>query len=305
MSQNSLRNLAVTGASGHLGRRVVELLLESRTDHIVAITRHPEKIADLAARGGEIRTASFDDPGSLLKAFGEAERALIISTDVLDQSGRRLQQHRNAVDAAVRAGVKHVVYTSMPYPMLDSPIFFAPDHRGTEEALAASPLSWAVLRNYWYTDFLPMKLSPAVATGQLFSAAGEGGAAYITREDCARAAAAALASKDFSRRTLNVTGPAVVGYAELARIVSEISGRTVTYLPLSPQALIDGMLKAGVPEMFAGLAAGADLAMAKGYMGPAAQDFTELTGRKPTPVAEFLGANRAALVDQAGRAVGR
>ena len=304
MSQNNSRNLGVTGASGHLGRRVVELLLESGADHIVALTRNPEKIADLAARGAETRPASFDDPESLRKAFAGVERALIISTDALGQPGKRLAQHRNAVEAAVRAGVKHVVYTSMPNPKPDSPIFFAPDHRGTEEALAASPLSWTALRMYWYTDFLPTKLAPAVASGQLFSAAGDGGAAYITREDCARAAAAALASQDTSKRTLNVTGPAVVGYAELARIASEVSGRAVTYVPLSAQALKEGMLKAGVPAMFADLAVGADLAMAKGYMGPATNDFTELTGRRPTAVAEFLRANRNALLGQAGSAAG-
>src|SRR5689334_9931004 len=107
------QTLLVTGASGHLGRRVIELLLESNAGHLIATTRSPDKLAGLAARGVEVRQADFDDPGSLAAAFAGADRLLLISTDALDGTDRRIVQHGNAVAAAEQAGVKHVVYTSL------------------------------------------------------------------------------------------------------------------------------------------------------------------------------------------------
>lgn len=295
MRNETRRTLLVTGASGHLGRRVVELLLEKRAGHVVAATRTPEKLADLAQQGAEVRRADFDDPGSLATAFAGADRLLIISTDAITEPGRRLKQQRTAVGASEKAGVKHVIYTSMPHADKNTIIFFAPDHRGTEDALASSRLTWTILRCYWYTDYLPMSLAPAIASGKLFSAAGEGGAAYVTREDCARAAAAALAANDTVKRTLELTGPAVVAFDELAGIASEISGRSVESIKIDTDTLKKGLVGHGVPELFADLTVQAQLSMKQGLMGPATTVFRELTGQSPTTVAEFLKANRAAL----------
>lgn len=299
MEAQQPRTLLVTGASGHLGRRVVELLLEAQAGRIVATTRTPEKLSELAPRGVEVRKADFEDRVTLAGAFAGAQRMLLISTDALDKPGRRLKEHLAAVHAAVQAGVQHVVYTSMPHPAA-SPIFFAPDHKGTEEALQASPLTWTVLRNNWYSDFLLFSLPAAVAKGQLVSSAGDGGAAYVTREDCARAAVAALISEEKSNRLLDVTGPAVVGFAELARIASEISGRNVSYVRMTPEALKEALLKAGTPAPFAEIRIQAELAMARGLMGPATSEVLRLTGRKPVSVSEFLGTQRLALLGQVG-----
>src|SRR6202167_4265284 len=215
MSMSSERTLFVTGASGHLGRRVVELLLEMETGKIVAGTRKPEKLADLAARGVVVRHADFEDPQGLAAALAGVDGVLIVSTDAIDRPGRRLAQHRAAVAAAVSAGVKHAAYTSMPNPET-SPVVFAPDHLGTEQALKASGLSYTILRMCWYTDFLIPTLAPAVASGNLIAATGQGGAPYVTREDCAQAAAAALASSETSSKTWNITGPELVTYTDLA-----------------------------------------------------------------------------------------
>jgi NAD(P)H dehydrogenase (quinone) len=268
------RTLVVTGASGHLGRRAVELLLDAEAGHIVAATRSPEKLASLADRGAEVRRADFDDPVSFIEAFAGADRLLLVSTDAL---GRRLPQHRAAIRAALRGGVKHVVYTSLPNPeKWESDL--ATEHAETETALRASGLGWTMLRNNLYTDNLLPKLSDAIASGQLVSAAGDRGAAYVTREDCAGAAAAALASSDFDGRTFDVTGPAAVTHAELAKIASDVSRSRVEYVR-TPSG-----------DSF-------EVAIAKGYLEAVTNAVKELTGHPPTSVAEFVAEHADVLIE--------
>jgi NAD(P)H dehydrogenase (quinone) len=290
MSENQQPTLLVTGASGNLGRLVVELLLEKgiAPGKIVAASRTPEKLADFAGRGVLVRKADFEDTASLAEAFVGVDRLLLVSTDALDVPGRRLKQHQNAVKAAEEAGVSHVVYTGIVNPTPDFPAFVNPDHGGTEEALAASKLGFTVLRENIYTDYLLNSLGQAVATGQLFSAAREGKTAYITREDCARAAAAALASSFSGRRTVDITGPAAVSQHDVAVIASAVSGHPVTYIPLELEALIQGMVGAGLPRPLAEAFATFDAATAQGQFTEASNGVEALTGRKPTSVAEFL-----------------
>ncbi|HEY3171766.1 MAG TPA: NAD(P)H-binding protein [Thermoanaerobaculia bacterium] len=270
------KTLVVTGASGHLGRRVIELLLDAEAGRIVAATRSPEELAALADRGAEIRRADFDDPVSLIEAFAGADRLLLISTDAL---GRRLPQDRAAIDTALRTGVRHVVYTSLPNPDKWEGDF-ASEHAEAETALRASGLGWTMLRNNLYTDYLVTKLSNAIASGQLVAAAGDRGAAYVTREDCAGAAAAALASSDFDGRTFDVTGPAAVTHAELAKIASDISRSRVEYVR-TPSG-----------DSF-------DVAIAKGYLEAVTGSVEELTGYPPTSVAEFLTDHAEILIEAA------
>jgi NAD(P)H dehydrogenase (quinone) len=295
MSMTLERTLFVTGASGHLGRRVVELLLEKGAGKIVAGTRKPEKLADLAARGVDVRHVDFDDAKGLEAALAGVDRVLIISTDAIDRPGRRLAQHQAAVAAAARAGVKHAVYTSMPNPET-SPVVFAPDHLGTEEALKASGLSWTITRMCWYTDFLIPTLAPAVASGKLIAATGQGGAPYVTREDCAQAAAAALESTETSNKTWNITGPAVVTYAELAKLASELTSRPVTFVPVDAAERASQLVAVGTPEPIAKMLVSGQLAIAQGKMGTATTAVKELTGREPMSVREFLSAHKAALM---------
>jgi NAD(P)H dehydrogenase (quinone) len=289
------RTLFVTGASGHLGRRVVELLLERAADKIVAGTRKPEKLADLAARGVEVRPADFEDPKSLEAALGGADRVLIISTDAIDRPGRRIAQHRAAVAAAVNARVKHAVYTSMPNPET-SPVVFAPDHLGTEDALKSSGLNYTILRNCWYTEFLVPGLAQAVASGKLISATGDGGAPYVTREDCAQAAAAALASSETNNKTWNITGPDLVAYADLAKLASDITGHAVAFEAVTPEEREKQLVAAGTPEFIARLLVSSQKAIAQGKMGTPTTAVKELTGREPRSVRDFLTASKAALM---------
>lgn len=287
----SQKTLLVTGASGHLGRRVVELLLEANAGQIIATTRTPEKLADLSAKGVIVRQADFDDTASLVEAFKGADRLLLISTDVMDTPGRRLSQHINAVKAAEQAGVKHVVYTSLIKPGADSPIPLAADHRGTEAALTESKLGWTVLRENVYTEVLLGSIGQALQMGQLMTAAGQGKIAYITREDCAQAAAGALASDFEGRQTLDITGPEALSHAEIAAIASQITGRNIPYIPLDYNVLVQGMVGAGLPQPVAEIYASFDVAIAEGRFDVVSSAVKDLSGKTPTSVAEFLTAN--------------
>jgi NAD(P)H dehydrogenase (quinone) len=290
-----MKNLLVTGAGGRLGRRVVELLVEADAGKVIATTRRPEKLADLAARGVEVRRADFDEPDSLARAFAGADRMLLVSTDALHLPGLRLRQHRNAVAAAEKTGVGHVVYTSAPAPHPTPESSLIDDHFWTEQALAASSLAWTILRDNIYAEIILRGLPHAVATGRLVTACGESGRSYVTREDCARTAAAALASAS-GRQILDVTGPAAVTQAELAAIASELTGRPVTHVSVGPAELREGLRHAGLPPFMADALVAFDVAAAQGYHAVVTPTVKALTGREPTSVRAFLTAHRAALL---------
>ena len=186
------RTLLVMGSAGSLGRRVVDLLMEARAGRVIAASRSPDKISNVTLRGAEVRGIDPDVPSSLDAAFVGVNRMLIISTDAIDPSGRRLQRNRNVIEAAARAGVQHVVYTSVSGAAPDSVVAGTPHHYETEQMLAASSLGWTVLRKNIYAENLLPALTRAVATGRWETAAGEGYAAYVTREDYAQAAASSI-----------------------------------------------------------------------------------------------------------------
>jgi NAD(P)H dehydrogenase (quinone) len=298
MSHSNTPTLLVSGASGNLGRRVVQLLLEKKVGRVVAASRDTSKLADLAALGAELRTLDFDaSVEEQAKAFAGVERALIVSSDALDRPGRRVEQHQRAIQAAERAGVKHIVYTSFVNPDADSPVAVAVDHRLTEAALEASSLGFTNLRNNLYADLLLESAPSAVASGKLFAAIGDGAIAYVTREDCAQAAAGVLANtKNLAGRvSIDITGPAAITQAELAAILSQISGRSVEYVPLTPEQLKAGMVANGLPAPIADLLVSFDVGAKQGRLAVVSGAVRELAGRAPQSVIEFLTAHRAAL----------
>jgi len=292
MSANGKPTLLVTGASGKLGQRVLELLLEANTANIVAATRSPEKLASFAQRGVEVRQADFSDPATLPKAFAGVDRLLLISTDTI---GSRLDHQIAAIKAAEAAGVKHVLYTSIANLEATSSSFAAPDHYGTEQALINSKMGYTFLRNNIYTDMFLGSLGQAIASGTIYAASADGKIGYVTREDCARVAAAALADNFEGRRILEVTGPEALSQHDIAQIASTISGTPVKYVPLPAEALISGMVSAGLPQFVAELLASFDTSAAKGELNVVTDVVEKFTGRKPTSVADFLAANRQAL----------
>lgn len=286
--------LLVTGASGHLGRQVLSLLLARNAGPIIATTRQPASLADFAARGVDVRRADFDDPASLAVAFAGAKRALLISTDAVDRPGARLAQHRAAIAAFVTAGVEHVVYTSLPNPV-GSATTIAADHAGTEAALAATKLDYTILRNNLYADLLLFSLPNAVATGSLIDARGNGAIAWVTRDDCAAAAAGALL-EGAGRTTTDVTGPAAITSAELAAITSRVSGRAVAHVAVPAADLIAGMVAHGMPQPIAELYASFDVSTAKGEYAAVSDTVARFAGRPATTVEAFLRDHAAALL---------
>jgi NAD(P)H dehydrogenase (quinone) len=285
----------VTGASGQLGRRVLELLLEANAGPIIAATRTPEKLSDFADKGVTVRHGDFDDPASLATTFADVDRLLLISTDVLGQPGKRLQQHLNAVKAAEEAGVSHVIYTSITNAT-DTPVLFAPDHAGTEEALAQTALGWTILRNNLYMDFLIPPLNRAYEAGGYLKATADGKTAYVTREDCARAAAAVLNSSFTGQRILDISGPQSLSQAEVAAVASKVTNQPLNYVPIEHDALIDGMVGAGLPRPVAEIYASLDAAIAQGKFDVLTNTVQELSSQNPIALSELLATHKDALL---------
>lgn len=280
--------LFVTGASGQLGRQTVEFLLASGKGRVIAGSRDPEKLADLAAKGAEIRKVDFDHPETLATAFQGVDRLLLVSTDAIDKPGRRLIQHTAAIKAAEAAGVKHILYTSATNASPDSASIALQDHYETEQAIAASPLGHTILRNTLYVDNLLMSLPQILASGQWFHAAADGKIARVTREDCARAAAAALESDFDGRRIIEISGPELQDVAEIAAILSDLSGKPVKAIALDEASLTEGLKQAGIPDIFARLLATFDTAQAKGEFNILTSAVRDLTGKDPATVESFL-----------------
>jgi NAD(P)H dehydrogenase (quinone) len=274
----------VTGASGQLGQRVVHHLLETSgvaASEIVAASRKPEQLSAFAEKGVLTRRVDFEDAASMEAAFAEVEKVLIISTDSLDRPGHRLVQHRAAVAAAEKAGVQHLLYTSMPEPT-NSPLLFAPDHEGTEAAIAASAVpAWTILRNNWYFENVMASVAPALASGHWYSAAGEGKVAHIARDDIARAVAAALVAAGTAKTTYTLTGASHYSHREMAALVSQAAGKQITVIDVPLEGLVQGMVGAGLPEPVARVFASVDTMIGHGGLAKITGDFKALTGIEP------------------------
>jgi len=290
------RTLLVTGAAGKLGRLAVEALIGSTDDKIVAGTRDPAKLADLAARGAEVRHIDFDDADSLEAGFAGVDRLLIVSTDAVDRPGRRLEQQQRAVAAAHKVGVKHIVYTSMPKPEPGSAIVFAADHFGTEQAIKASGLSYTILRVSWYQENLTMSLPNAFKSGEWYSAAGEGKVSHVARDDVARAAAAALASDSAAKETYDITSDEAFTAEQIAAIAAKATGKPLKVVHVTDQQLIGGLKAHGVPAPMAAFIACFDTNTRQGGMTAPTDAVRNLTGRPPRRLEAYLTEHAAEFV---------
>lgn len=243
--------ILITGASGQYGRLAIDGLLAKGVpaSSLLLLTRDPAKLADYALQGSSIRQGSFDDPvETLAEAFTGAETMLFISTS---RAGKRLPQHQAAVDAAVKAGIEHIVYTSILSAHLENPTaLVAREHHATEKMLRASGLYWTALRDAQYSEALTdVAGPPALKAGVLRVNAGQGKMAFISREDCVGPAVNILADPSSHRnKAYHITGPELLSWADAARIMGEVVGKTLFYESLTDDeqlAIFDAM---GIPR---------------------------------------------------------
>ncbi|MGX1771258.1 SDR family oxidoreductase [Nocardia brasiliensis] len=280
--------VAVTGASGQLGRLVVESLLRAGVTPIVAIVRDPQRVADLAERGVQVRAASYDDAEALDRALAGVDRVLLVSGN---EFGARVAQHTNVIRAAERAGVRLLAYTSIPLGA-DSPLILAQEHIGTEAVLAESTVPHAILRNSWYWENYLGGLAHTVESGVLHGAAGTGRVSGAARADYAEAAAKVLTTEGHEGQVYELGGDEHLTYAELAQLISEAAGKPVRYENLTEAQYLAALVQAGMPEEHAKVIADADSGIAAGVLDVTSGHLQKLLGRSSTPALEVF---RAAL----------
>lgn len=285
--------IAITGAAGHLGRRTAQLVLDRvPPGEVVLITRRPDAIADLADAGATVRHGDFDEPASLPAAFAGVDRVLLISTDVL---GNRVAQHTAAIEAAAAPGVGHVIYTSIVNAGSELPLVVSHEHGATEQAIRDRGLRWTALRNGLYAEFQLGAAARAAASGQLVHNSGDGATAYVSREDCAAAAAAVLATDGHEDRAYDITGPELVTQAQFAALVADITGRPVTAVAIDDDAATQGLVAAGVPAEAAPAYASFGTAIREGVLDGVSPAVEDLTGRAPRSLRDVLEAHRSEL----------
>ena len=270
--------IVVTGASGHLGRLVLAGLRERLpANEIIATTRTPDAAADL---GVEVRHADFDEPATLPAAYAGADTLVLISSNDV---GRRAAQHKAAIDAAVSAGVRSIVYTSVLHAS-NSPLIIAPDHRETEAAIVGSGLTYTILRNGWYTENYEQPITIARETGTIIGSAGDGRVASATREDYAAAAVAVLTTPGHTNAIYELAGDTAWTYAELADEVAAAFGRPVSYSNLTFEEHTAALREAGALEVYATF----DRDIARGALEDTSGQLRQLIGRPTTSLAEYL-----------------
>lgn len=236
---------ALSGANGHLGHLVLKhLLTQVPANQIIATTRDPQQLADIASLGVVVRRADFSDPTTLAAAFAGASRLLIISTYAV---GKSVEMHKAAIAGAVEAGVKHIAYTSTPHADPDSTNPLLADHGQTELALAASGIPWTALRNSFYAEALKHALALLLVKGQLHIPEGLVKHSWIMREDCARAAVGALIGTLTTTGPIDVTGPEAFSFVDLATRLSSLSEYPITTHRLPDQEIVAQLTAQGIP----------------------------------------------------------
>lgn len=283
--------IVVTGATGKLGRIVVDELLKKVPAREIAVAvRSPEKAADLASRGVEVRRADYGKPETLAGALAGAEKLLLISSS---EVGQRATQHRAVVEAAKKAGVRLIAYTSILHADT-STLALAAEHKATEEAIRASGIPFVLLRNGWYTENYSENLEPALKQGALVGSAGEGHIAAATREDYAAAAVTVLTGAGHDNKVYELAGDRPFTMSELAAEVARQAGKPVVYQDLPPARYKDILVGVGLPLPYAEILVDADVGASRGGLDDSSGDLRRLLGRPTTPLSKAISSGLAA-----------
>ncbi|KUO11493.1 SDR family oxidoreductase [Streptomyces sp. DSM 15324] len=279
-------SIVVTGATGKLGRHVVEQLLEKvPAEQITAVVRDEAKAADFAARGVRLAVADYNAPETFDGLFAAGDKVLLISGNEFDKG--RPAQHQVVIDRAKAAGVALLAYTSAPGTLSAA---LADDHRATEAALTSSGVPYALLRNGWYHENYTEQLAPVLEHNAVVAAAGEGRVSSASRADYAAAAVAVLTGEGHENKTYELGGDEAWSFAEYAAELSRQTGKEIVYNAVPGEALIGILTGAGLPEPFAAILAGVDASIEKGELVVDSGDLARLAGRPTTPLAEAVTA---------------
>ncbi|ELY4522312.1 SDR family oxidoreductase [Cronobacter turicensis] len=277
--------IAITGATGHLGQRVIDTLLNTvAAQEIVAIVRNPAKAAALSAKGVQVRAADYGNVAALTAAFAGVEKLLLISSS---EVGQRAPQHRNVIDAAKTAGVKLIAYTSLLHADR-SPLGLADEHVATEKMLADAGIPYVLLRNGWYTENYLASVPPALEHGVFIGSAGDGKIASASRQDYAEAAAKVLTLDNQAGRVYELAGDNAWTLRDLTALLSKETGKTVAYQNLSEADFAAALAGAGLPEGFAKLLADSDIGASKGGLFDDSRQLSALIGRPTTSLETSL-----------------
>jgi NAD(P)H dehydrogenase (quinone) len=278
--------IAVTGATGHLGRLVVSGLLDAGVpaDEVIAVVRAAERASDLAERGVHVREAAYTEPAALESALEGVDRLLLVSGN---EVGQRVEQHGNVLRAAQATGVELVLYTSAPKAD-DTPLPLAPEHLATERLIAEVGIPAVVLRNNWYFENYDEQIGRAAQTGELVGSAGEGRVAAATRADFAAATVVVLTAAEATPGVVELGGDQAWTLSELAAAVAAEVDREVTYRDLSPEEHVRTLVAAGLPEGTAQFVAALDQSIGQGALDTGSTALSGLIGRPTTTLAEYV-----------------
>lgn len=277
--------ILVTGATGKLGAKVVETLLKSVPANQLAVSvRNPEKAEGLRARGVEVRQGDFDRPETLDTAFTGIDRLLIISADGDNET--RIRQHGDAIDAAKRAGVKFLAYTSIANAM-ENKNFLAPTHQATEEAILKTGIPYSFLRNNWYLENEISSIQGVLAGAPWVTSAGNGKVGWALQLDYAEAVANVLAGNGHENTIYELSGK-LLTQEELASALGAVLGKNVSVQQVDDAAYADIMKAAGVPDFVIPILVGIQQGIREGTLEVESSDFEKLLGRPVTPINEAL-----------------
>ena len=287
-----MSTILVTGATGQLGKAVVnELLQKVDASTISVLVRDPQKAQELQAKGVDVRQGDYNEYASLVAAFQGVDKLYFVSSsDIMN----RFAQHQNVVKAAVEAGVGHIFYTSAQRRSEDgtSPIALVADaHWKTDQLIQETGLTYTILKHGLYSDILPMFMGETVLdTGTIFLPAGEGKSSFVSRSDFAVAAAILLTSEGHENKVYEMGSPVAYSFHDIARILSELSGKPVQYVAPSVEVFTQQLKTYGLPDQAIEGMATFCAAIAQGEFDFPSTDLETILGRKPQPVSEFLKA---------------
>ncbi len=277
--------IAITGASGHLGKATLEFLLtNTKPESLVAIVRDPKKVTAFADKGVVVRQGDYDDQASFAASLADVDTLLLVSSAAVGDE--RVRQHSNVINAAKEAGVKHIFYTSAPNPSLTALFTPAIDHFRTEKLLVESGLTYTIFRNNLYMDVLPMVIGDAAQSGKLYYPAGDGKVSFVLRNDIAEALANTLISEGHENKVYDIGAPTAWSFSDMAKSLSK-DEMSVEYIDI-PNSAYETELAKHVPPVVAKVLSGMAEGIKQNDFNVPSSTLEQLLGRAPVSLDDYL-----------------